>query len=646
MRPHPPERPSLLARALCGLFLGVLHWFALSDGRAQAGEGPGNPAEVVVEALNLRYGRPHPGLPEIGELAAVAVPLERRSDAAGVAIRVGGPQPLGALPGAGVRFDAAALRAVAEALVQHYNDRGIFGVWVAFEGVELGARGLLDRRRSGERGLSAVVWASQVAETRTLARGRRIPAHEAGNHPVHRWIREASPLPAPRAVGEPGSLFRRDRLERYLRALSAEPGRRVEASVSSAGEPGLIVLDYLVTEARPWQVSAQVSNTGTKATNEWRARVGFQHAQLTNHDDVLNIDVLGTPDFGSRAAFLSYRRPLLRPGRLTARVYGSFGDFTADGTAFENLRFVGDNWLAGAEITWRQDLGGTWDLAFGAGANYTVYAVATTVGDTAITEGESPFVVPFLSVSASRESEAWSVGAGVRAERSVEGVVDRDPVRGYGALGRIGADAEWTSVRWAVQARAYVEPWLRGRETSGPLAHEVALRLRGRVLPGGARLVPQEQDLLGGAFSVRGYPESVVSADETVLASLEYAFHIPRVLRPGRPGRILGRSFQWRPPQTRRSPDWDLVVRAFVDYAQRKVTPERDAAAPDPGVELPLAERDVDLLGAGVGVELDLRQGLSIRADLGRVFRGLKDDDRTVVETGDLRLHLAASLAW
>jgi hemolysin activation/secretion protein len=158
--------------------------------------------------------------------------------------------------------------------------------------------------------------------------------------------------------------------------------------------------------------------------------------------------------------------------------------------------------------------------------------------------------------------------------------------------------------------------------------------------------VPQEQDLLGGAFSVRGYPESIVSADEMVLASFEYAFHVPRVLRPGPPGRFLGRSFQWRPPQTRRSPDWDLVVRGFVDYAQRKVTPEREAAAPAPGVELPLGERDVDLLGAGVGVEIDVRQGLSIRADLGRVLLGLKDDDRTVVETGDLRLHLAASLAW
>ncbi|MBL9203816.1 MAG: ShlB/FhaC/HecB family hemolysin secretion/activation protein [Opitutaceae bacterium] len=611
----------------------------------------GAPAARAVESLpvdgfTFRYGLTHPRLPALESLNAVVVPLGQYEGV--LTVRPGSEGKgltIGAIP-SGARFDAAGLRFVAEQLVNHYNRLGFYGVWVAYEGIDLTTRGLVDRRSPDNRTLSVVIWASQVAEARTLARGRRFPAAEANANPKHRWILERSPLRPPPTPGAPGDLFERDRLEGYLRALSADSNRRVEASIASAGSPGLIVLDYLVTEAKSWQVFSQLSNTGTQATSIWRARVGFQHNQLTNHDDVFNLDVLSTPDFGNRAAFMSYRRPLIRPGTLTARVYGSFGDFAADGRAFENLRFVGDNWLAGAEVTYRRDLSKSWELSTALGANYSRYSVATTVGSTAITEGESPFLVPFLSLGATRDQETGSLSLGFRLEHSLNGFANMESGRGFDSLGRIGATAEWTSLRWQVGYQTFLERWLHREAGWESQLHELNLRARGRILFGGGRLIPQEQDLVGGAFSVRGYPESAVSADEMMLFTAEYGFHFPRSLTPGPAGRLFGQPMHWRPAQVLRNPDWDLIGRGFVDYARREVTPEEGAAPPAPGKALPLAERNADLLGAGVGVEFVLKQMLSIRCDLGMVLQALEDEDRVVAKTGDVRAHVVASFSW
>ena len=72
------------------------------------------------------------------------------------------------------------------------------------------------------------------------------------------------------------------------------------ASIASAGEPGKVILDYLVTESKAWQVFTQINNFGSEGTGVWRARVGYQDNQLTNHDDILNVE--GDPAVMGKAA--------------------------------------------------------------------------------------------------------------------------------------------------------------------------------------------------------------------------------------------------------------------------------------------------------------------------------------------------------
>ncbi len=630
---------------------------AASSAPAVTSGQPATAPSVLIDAFQFRYGQEHPKLPAIASLGSVSVRLQQR-DGIWASAPNGNVTPLtlGSIPD-GSRFDATALRRIAEEIVQHYNDLGIYGVWVALDGIEgvgsanasdASSTRLVDNRNLGDRVARVVVWVSQIVELRTLARGARIRTADASNNRKHRWIAEKSPLQPPKNPGEPGSLLFRDALENYLRNLSLQPSRRVEASVASAGEPGQIVLDYLVTETKPWQVFAQISNTGTKSTDEWRGRVGFQDHQLTNHDDTFNLDLISSPDFVTRASFLSYRIPVRRGSRFSARVYGSYGDFAADGLVFDSLRFVGDNWMAGSELIFQGTLGKSWDLTLNAGANYAHYKIDTNIGKFALSKGQSPFLIPFVGAVVGRDREWWSVSAGARVEYSVSSIANDDPSTGVNSLGRIGATADWTSLRLSGDYRMYLEPLFRGKTQGGSLANEISLRFRSRFLLSGSRLIPQEQELLGGSATIRGYPESVIAADQSVVVNAEYALHFPRLLKSGEASKVWGRPFRWRPSAQTRRTDWDLIGRAFVDYAYRGVNPAPASAGVvvQTGKSPSYADRNFNLYSVGGGAELVLWQNFSIRCDVGMAMVDIKDDDQTLAKSGDIRSHVSASFYW
>jgi hemolysin activation/secretion protein len=612
---------------------------------------------VPVDRFEFRYGLEHPELPALGEINQVSVRLMQE---AGVWRPVTGSAAgeiltLGNIP-AGSRFDAAALRQVAQDLVRWYNARDLYGVWVAFLDLESTNAGIADRRPADDRTARLVIWASQVAEMRTLARGERVKPEASVNNRRHRGVLAHSPLTAATAE-QPGSLFRQGVLNKYLQGLSQHPGRLVEASIASAGEPGKIVLDYLVNESKPWQIFSQVTNFGTEATGEWRGRVGFQHNQLTNHDDILNIDAISTTDFKTYGSFLSYRIPIIRPSLLLARIYGSYGDFLATDVSIPNLRYAGRNWLAGMELTNRLALPRDWELLSALGANFAHYGTQSLIVSTSSSQplvtGSSNFLIPFVSTTISRRAPWWSVSGSLRYEQTVGNFANLNPVNGIPSLGRTNVDSEWSSLRWGLGGMIYLEPLFSGGDSeSRYLANEVSLRLRGRYLLKGSRLIPHEQEPIGGAFSVRGYSESVLSADEFISGTIEYAFHLPRVLKPGPAGKFIRDNwdFKWRPARVRQEPDWDLIGRAFFDYAYRQVTPPPLSVGQTED-DFGLVDETVSIAGAGGGLEIQIKQNLSIRCDVGVTLTKLYDDtrepgDELVVPAGQVRYYISSSFSW
>lgn len=622
-------------------------------------EKPRDPG-VVVDRFEFSYGLPHPDLPPLEALRNLTVQAARdgnvfRAPTAGSAENL----TLSGLP-EGSRFDGDALRGIAQEVVRWYNTQGLNGVWVAYSNLESSPSGVVDNRSEDNRSAELVIWASQISKVRTLARGKRFKPEQSIDHPKHRWIASRSPLQPPvEGSDQPGSLFRQDVLNDYLYGLSLHPGRRVEASIASAGEPGKVVLDYLVNEAKSWQVFSQFNNYGTESTGKNRGRLGFQHSQLTNHDDILNFDFVSTEDLGTYGAFLSYRIPVWRPAKLVARVYGSYGDFVATQAAGTiDLRYVGKNWLGGLEFSNRLSLWRGWHLVSVLGANFNHYEfsrliVLPSLEASPLANGASDFLVPFIGTTLSREFSWGALSAGVRFDHSVDKYADPDPTTGYLNLGRREVDPEWTAVRWNFQGTAYLEAlFTRTRPTS--LAHEFSVRGKGRTLLDGRRLIPHEQEALGGALSVRGYKEALVSADEFIEGTVEYAWHLPRSLRPGPQSRFFRWPFKWRPKEVGQNPDWDLVFRVFYDYAYRSVNPPvsmLQQQQENPGKALPYAEQSFGMYGRGVGIALVVKQNFSLRCDYGQALSTLRDVDQKegkqiIVKEGDGELYLLTSFSW
>src|SRR5205085_2423876 len=114
-----------------------------------------------------------------------------------------------------------------------------------------------------------------VSKVRTIGSGDRLaPGERNIDNAAHQQIRQRSPVqPATRPAGQ-GGLLRRDLLDEYVLRLNRYPGRRVGVALAADEQPGNVVLDYLVAEARPLSLYAGVSNTGTRDTNQWRERFG------------------------------------------------------------------------------------------------------------------------------------------------------------------------------------------------------------------------------------------------------------------------------------------------------------------------------------------------------------------------------------
>jgi hemolysin activation/secretion protein len=604
-----------------------------------------------VERFEFSYGLDHPELPALPELDNLTFKATRDGNVLRAPATLGAENlALSAIP-EGSRFDSDALRGIAQEVVRWYNDRGIYGVWVTYSDLESSTSGVVDNRPADIHTARMVIWASQIAEVRTLARGKRFKPQASVNNRKHRGIAQHSPLQPGKTPDQPGSLFRQGELTEYIHGLSLHPGRLVEASIASAGDPGKVVLDYLVNESKSWQLFGQINNYGTEATGKWRGRVGFQHNQLTNHDDILNVDAITTPDFETYGSFLSYRFPIFRPALLLARVYGSYGDYLATDAALQDLRFAGNNWMAGSEFINRLTLPRNWQLVTNLGANYPHYEVESRINETPLISGYSEFLIPFLGTTLSREGQGWAVSGNVRLDLTVGDFANLNTDDGISTLGRIAPDSEWTSVRWNVSGSIYLERLFQGSEPPKHLANELLLRTRGRVLLRGERLIPQEQEPIGGALSVRGYPESILSADEFALASVEYLFHIPRILKPGEPGRLFGRDFSWRPEKLREEPDWDLVFRAFYDYAYRQVASPLTTVGQPEGEVIALVDSTLGLSGTGVGMEMVVKQNFSLRFDVGMALTELRDysrpaDQQIVVPAGSIQYYVSSSFSW
>jgi hemolysin activation/secretion protein len=409
----------------------------------------------------------------------------------------------------------------------------------------------------------------------------------------------------------------------------------VDVAVSGyAEQPGSVVLDYLIAEAKPWAVYAQASNTGTEDTSEWRERFGFVHNQLTDNDDILTLDYITAGFTESHLVTASYEAPVFKSRKLRYRIYGLFSQFTASDVGQAEENFEGTQYEGGGELIYNIYQRRDFFVDLVGGARYERISVDNIDLDIS---GEAAFFVPYGGVRAQWLRDVWTIAGEVTLLGRFTSADEDD----LNALGRFDADENAVVVQYSFNQSIFLEPLInpkRFAEAKWTLAHELVTSVRGQWAMGN-RLVPQAQEVIGGLYTVRGYEESVAAGDSGLVATVEYRLHVPSLFEAKQPTKpfpmqLYGeRPFKWVPQQAYGKPDWDLIVRGFVDAGWTWQS--------DP---LPF-EEDQSLLGVGLGVELQIKHNFSLRLDWGFALRDLRDPSGDL-DQPDNRVHFSASFLY
>ena len=600
---------------------------------AVALDGPAYPVSSFV----LRFlHKGHRQLPARTVLMELPITLGRATNGF-VAPRQGVPPvtiTLGEVEHAPVEnYYAGAVQTILEHLRDELTRRHLIGVYVEPDPRDIDATGR-DLRPADRTRLRILITTAIVSEMRTIASGGRVKPRERIDNPVHEWMLRQSPIQPGR--DDPGSrrdLLRRDRLDDYVYYLSRHPGRRVDVALSPSDQAGAVMLDFLITENKPWTIYSQTSNTGTSQTDTIRQRFGLVHNQLTDNDDILLLDFMTSFD-AVNAATASYEARVVGTERLRWRVTGGWNEFTAREVGRAADVFKGSSWSLGGELIYNFHQHGNLFLDVLVGARFQHITVDNQVVDVT---GEEDFFLPHIGVRLDHRGD-WYRASGVVLAEWNSGTVTPLESSELSRLGRLFPDSDFGLLRWDLRGQVFLEPLLnRGawEDPSTPgsstLAHELSMSFRGQWSAGN-RLVPQFEQVIGGLYSVRGYEQSVLAGDSVLVFSTEYRFHLPRALgiQPV-PAELFGEPFRFVPQNVFGRPDWDLIFRAFFDVGRTFISDK-----------LPF-EVEQTLMGTGVGIQLQLKQNLDFRVDWGVALRDVPSRN---VDSGSSRVYFVLSLAY
>jgi hemolysin activation/secretion protein len=165
---------------------------------------------------------------------------------------------------------------------------------------------------------------------------------------------------------------------------------------------------------------------------------------------------------------------------------------------------------------------------------------------------------------------------------------------------------------------------------NGLLAYEIFGSVNGQYTPN-SRLSPIRESVVGGLYSVRGYKQSIESGDSSVVGTVEFRLHIPRLFALDTADPDVQKPFSFTPRRPHVNPDWDLIVRPVIDAgyvynngsARTSSTDANGNTVANTYAGTYQEDHSHLLVGAGVGAELDVKQNLSVRVDYGIALKSV-----------------------
>ena len=371
------------------------------------------------------------------------------------------------------------------------------------------------------------------------------------------------------------------------------PAKQLSVALQAADDPGKVDATVRVTDENPSRVSAYVDNTGTPKTGNYRAGVGYQHANVFDSDHVLNAQVITSPTQASDVKIFGagYRVPVYRwSGAVDALIgYSSVNS----GTVQDLFTVSGKGNVFGLRYTQLLGRIDTYEHRTALGWDYRAYKNNVTLVGT--TESLIPDITvrPVSLAYLGRMSQVGrDLSFNVSFSRNIPG-------------GNHGGDADFAAQR--LEATAHYTIVRAGLVFSQLLPADFLVRAALNAQQTHDLLIPGEQFGMGGVDSVRGYYERETANDVGRRFSLEG----------------YGPDFGARIGTT-----WRARALVFYDAARGYDN------APERGPENKLG-------GFGLGLRANQGKSLAFRLDAARVVQ-----DAGTRAKGDNRVHFAVAYSF
>ena len=306
------------------------------------------------------------------------------------------------------------------------------------------------------------------------------------------------------------------RIDAELQMANENPSRTVGVLLGPGGAPGEVEATVKVEEHALHRFSLGLGNSGNPRTGDYRLSLGWQHADLSGHDDVLNLQLQTSPTQSRAVSVISagYRLPLVR--QLAAlELFAAYSDVDGGSQALPgsggDLRFSGKGRIAGARGVWYLPRRGEYDQRLTTGLEYRAYL--NDCGVNGLPSGACGSAGQSVSV------QPLTLEYAVQTGGSSPAMLSLGLAHNLAFGGQHSAAADFEAVRPGA-ARRYTVLRLQG-QIARPVLEDWQLAARAALQYSADRLVPGEQFGLGGAGSVRGYHERELSADNGLTASLE-----------------------------------------------------------------------------------------------------------------------------
>ena len=409
-----------------------------------------------------------------------------------------------------------------------------------------------------------------------------------------------------------GKVANSKKLDDFVNLLNLNPDRYVSPKVSKGSEPKTLAVEYDIYEVNPWHWFLQIDNSGPEG-REWNPRIGLINTNLLGIDDtfIAMYQTQADSDFEDNyALYGSYDFPLFSQ-KLRLNIYGGYSEYNV--SAATGLNFLGAGKFIGTKLKYNLLQTNGWFL--------------DVVGSYSHEESKDTPSFPFSSLASNVIMNLWGW--------SVEAHKKTDMYNSEFAIGEVRSlpaltsdDEEFSLARPGGEIDNDFSIMTLQGSHSRLLDADKVQRLSGTVkwIIADERLVPAKMTNFAGMYSVRGYEEYEIIADDGVLASVQYEFDIIRYEQ--------SQSAEKEEKEPRQKASFwtlkKLAPLAFFDYGRASI---EDPAAGEDGHET--------LASIGPGVLFELGDNFS-----GNVYYGIPLDETDETDVGEGRVNVGLMLRW